>query len=47
MVGVPETYLIDGTGRVLWKTAGNIHGSLDGARTAIEQALARPVAMVR
>ncbi|WP_337171043.1 redoxin domain-containing protein [Gemmatimonas aurantiaca] len=47
VVGVPETYLIDGSGRVLWKTAGNIHGSLDGARTAIEQALARPVAMVR
>ncbi|HEY0929427.1 MAG TPA: redoxin domain-containing protein [Gemmatimonas sp.] len=47
VVGVPETYLIDGNGRVLWKTAGNIHGALDGARTAIEQALAKPVAVAR
>lgn len=47
VVGVPETYLIDGNGRVLWKTAGNIHGALDGARTAIEQALVKPVALAR
>ncbi|WP_291160198.1 redoxin domain-containing protein [Gemmatimonas sp. UBA7669] len=40
VVGVPETYLIDGTGRVVWKTAGNIHGALPAARAAIERALA-------
>ena len=47
VVGVPETYLIAGKGRVLWKTAGNIHGALDDARTAIEQALVKPVALAR
>lgn len=40
VVGVPETYLIDATGRVVWKTAGNIHGALPAARAAIERALA-------
>ncbi len=40
VVGVPETYLIDGSGRVVWKTAGNIHGALPAARAAIEHALA-------
>jgi len=40
VVGVPETYLIDGSGRIVWKTAGNIHGALPAARAAIEQALA-------
>ncbi len=40
VVGVPETFLIDATGRVVWKTAGNIHGALAGARAAIELALA-------
>jgi len=40
VVGVPETYLIDGNGRIVWKTAGNIHGALPAARAAIEQALA-------
>ncbi|MBX9856318.1 MAG: redoxin domain-containing protein [Gemmatimonadaceae bacterium] len=40
VVGVPETYLVDGSGRIVWKTAGNIHGALPAARAAIEQALA-------
>jgi peroxiredoxin len=41
VVGVPETYLIDGNGRVRWKLAGNVHGQLDEARAAIEAALPR------
>jgi peroxiredoxin len=41
VVGVPETYLVDGDGRVRWKLAGNVHGQLDAARAAIEAALPR------
>lgn len=44
VVGVPETYLINGEGRVLWKTAGNVHGVLDEARTVIARALPATVA---
>jgi peroxiredoxin len=39
VVGVPETYLIDRTGQVVWKLAGNVHGAVPAARAAIEQAL--------
>jgi peroxiredoxin len=44
VVGVPETYLINGDGRVLWKTAGNVHGVLDEARAVIARALPATVA---
>jgi len=47
VVGVPETYLIDSSGRVLWKTAGNVHGVLDEARAAITRALPAAVAAGR
>jgi len=47
VVGVPETYLIDSSGRVLWKTAGNVHGVLDEARAAITRALSATVATGR
>jgi peroxiredoxin len=39
VVGVPETYLVGGDGRVLWKRAGNVHGALPEARGAIASAL--------
>ena len=39
VVGVPETYLVGADGRVLWKRAGNVHGVLGEARTAIAAAL--------
>jgi peroxiredoxin len=39
VVGVPETYLIDRTGQVVWKLAGNVHGAVPAARAAIERAL--------
>ena len=39
VVGVPETYLIDRTGQVVWKLAGNVHGAVPAARAASEQAL--------
>jgi peroxiredoxin len=41
VVGVPETYLVDGDGRVRWKLAGNVHGQVAAARAAIEAALLR------
>jgi hypothetical protein len=44
VVGVPETYLINGDGRVLWKTAGNVHGVLDEARAVIARTLPATVA---
>lgn len=39
VVGVPETYLVGADGRVRWKRAGNVHGVLGEARTAITAAL--------
>lgn len=39
VVGVPETYLVDGAGRVRWARAGNVHGVLGEARGAIAEAL--------
>lgn len=40
VVGVPETYLVDRGGRVRWTRAGNVHGVLNDARSAITAALA-------
>jgi peroxiredoxin len=39
VVGVPETYLVGADGRVLWKRAGNVHGVLGEARSAVGAAL--------
>jgi peroxiredoxin len=39
VVGVPETYLIDRQGRVVWKVAGNIHGALDTVRKELDRQL--------
>jgi peroxiredoxin len=47
VVGVPETYLIDANGKVLWKTAGNVHGVLGDVRAAISRALPASVALHR
>ncbi len=44
VVGVPETYLVGGDGRVLWKRAGNVHGVLGEARAAVGAALGAPAA---
>jgi cytochrome c biogenesis protein CcmG, thiol:disulfide interchange protein DsbE len=41
-VGVPETYLISGDGRLLWRQQGGLHGNPNAARGAIEAALASP-----
>ncbi len=38
-IGVPETYLIDASGRVLWKTSGSVRRVLAEARAAIMRAL--------
>jgi peroxiredoxin len=44
VVGVPETVLIDGAGRVRWKTTGNVHGTLPDLRRAIDAMLAESAA---
>jgi len=40
-VGVPESYLIAGDGRLLWVQRGGIHAELDSARAAIDRAMAQ------
>ena len=36
-VGVPETYLISGDGRMLWVQRGGIHGGLDSVRSILDR----------
>jgi cytochrome c biogenesis protein CcmG/thiol:disulfide interchange protein DsbE len=38
-VGVPETYLISGDGRVLWVRRGGLHGAPDSVRGALDRAM--------
>jgi peroxiredoxin len=40
VVGVPETILIDGSGRVRAKVSGNVHGQLLALRQTIDALLA-------
>lgn len=40
-VGVPETYLISGDGRMLWVQRGGLHSGLDGARATLDQLMTR------
>jgi thiol-disulfide isomerase/thioredoxin len=35
-VGVPETYLISGDGRMLWVQRGGLHGGLNAARATLD-----------
>jgi peroxiredoxin len=41
VVGVPESYLIAGDGRLLWVQRGGIHDGLDSARAVIDRAMAQ------
>ncbi|MFL5606841.1 MAG: TlpA family protein disulfide reductase [Gemmatimonadaceae bacterium] len=36
-VGVPETYLISGDGRLLWVQRGGLHGGLDSVRATLDK----------
>jgi cytochrome c biogenesis protein CcmG/thiol:disulfide interchange protein DsbE len=36
-VGVPETYLIAGDGRLLWVQRGGLHGGLDSVRATLDR----------
>jgi thiol-disulfide isomerase/thioredoxin len=36
-VGVPETYLISGDGRLLWIQRGGLHGGLDSVRATLDK----------
>ena len=36
-VGVPETYLISGNGRLLWVQRGGLHGGLDSVRATLDR----------
>ncbi len=36
-VGVPETYLVSGDGRLLWVQRGGLHGRLETARAALDE----------
>jgi thiol-disulfide isomerase/thioredoxin len=36
VVGVPETYLISGDGRVLWVQRGGLHGGLSAVRSILD-----------
>jgi cytochrome c biogenesis protein CcmG, thiol:disulfide interchange protein DsbE len=38
LVGVPETFLVGPDGRLLWRTMGNIHGSLGMLRPMLARA---------
>jgi peroxiredoxin len=40
-VGVPESYLIDSTGRLTWLQVGGLHGDVGAARTAVSRVLKR------
>jgi peroxiredoxin len=39
VMAVPETYLVGGDGRLLWRQAGGLHGAPDAARDAVARAL--------
>lgn len=39
VVGVPETLVIDGSGRLLWRWVGNLHPVVDSVRAVISAAL--------
>jgi cytochrome c biogenesis protein CcmG/thiol:disulfide interchange protein DsbE len=36
-VGVPETYLISGDGKLLWVQRGGLHGGLDSVRATLDK----------
>lgn len=41
VVGVPETFIIGKDGRLLWRTAGNLHPFIDSVRVVLARELAR------
>jgi cytochrome c biogenesis protein CcmG, thiol:disulfide interchange protein DsbE len=41
--GVPSTYVIDRTGRLLWQHTGGLHGAMGAAQAMIDSALASGV----
>jgi cytochrome c biogenesis protein CcmG/thiol:disulfide interchange protein DsbE len=40
-VGVPETYLVSGDGRLLWMQRGGLHGGLGAARATLDSVTSR------
>lgn len=41
VVGVPESYLVSRSGRLLWRRAGGLHGAPQAVREAVARATAR------
>ena len=38
VVGIPGTYVVDGNGRLLWKSIGNMHGVVNSLRAVLQKA---------
>ncbi|MGV3708064.1 MAG: TlpA family protein disulfide reductase [Gemmatimonas sp.] len=37
--GIPNTFIVDGNGRILWKSIGNLHGVVDSLRRVLDAAV--------